>query len=155
MVDIYYADTSALLKRYVQEVGSTWLIALIAPERYAMIITSKLTLAEMASAFARRRREGTITDDIHREVTQAFLDDCRTQYQLADVDDPIIDLARELLDRHPLRAYDAMHLATALIVNQFCVDTYQHSLTFLSADDSLNTAASAEGLAVDNPNNHP
>jgi uncharacterized protein len=74
---------------------------------------------------------------------------------LADVDDPIIALARELLDRHPLRAYDAMHLDTALIVNQFCVDTYQDSLTFLSADDSLNAAASAEGLAVDNPNNHP
>ncbi len=155
MVDIYYTDTSALLKRYVQEVGSAWLIALIAPERYSMVITSKLTLAEMASAFARRRREGTVTDDICREVTQAFLDDCRTQYQLGDVDDHIIALARELLDRHPLRVYDAMHLATALIVNQFCVDTYQHSLTFLSADGNLNAAASAEGLAVDNPNDHP
>jgi len=155
MVDIYYTDTSALLRRYVQEVGSGWLIALIAPERYSMVITSKLTLAEMASAFARRRREGTVTDEVYREATQAFLDDCRTQYQLGDVDDPIIALARELLDRRPLRAYDAMHLATALIVNQFCVDTYQHSLTFLSADDNLNAAASAEGLAVDNPNNHP
>ncbi len=82
MVDIYYTDTSALLKRYVQEIGSDWLIALIAPERYSMVIASKLTLAEMASAFARRRRERTVTDDIYREVTQAFLDDCRTQYQL-------------------------------------------------------------------------
>ena len=154
MVDIYYADTSALLKRYVQEVGSPWLIALIAPEQHPLVVTSKLTAVETTSAFARRRREGTITDIIYGEVNQAFLDDCRTHYQLVDVDDSIIALARELLDRHPLRAYDAMHLATALIVNQFCVDTYQRSLTFLSADDRLNAAASAEGLAVDNPNHH-
>jgi hypothetical protein len=155
MVDIYYADTSALLKRYVQEVGSPWLIALVAPEQHPLVIASKLTIVEMTSAFARRRRENTITGAMYDEVNQAFLDDCRAQYQLVDVDDSIIARAQELLDSHPLRAYDAMHLATALIVNQFYVNTYQRPLTFLCADDRLNVAASAEGLAVDNPNHHP
>lgn len=154
MVDIYYADTSALLKRYVQEKGSSWLTALIIPENQALLITSKLTLAETASAFARRRRAGTITDAIYRDVNQAFLHDCHTQYQLVDVNDEIIALARELLDRHPLRAYDAMHLAAALVVNEFCISSYDHTITFLSSDKRLNTAAAAEGLRVDNPLDH-
>ncbi len=59
MVNIYYADTSALLKRYVQEVGSPWLIALVAPEQHPLVVASKLIVVEITSAFARRRREDT------------------------------------------------------------------------------------------------
>ena len=139
----------------MKEVGSPWLTALVAPEQHPLVVASKLTVVEMTSAFARRRRDDTITGAMYSEVNQAFLDDCRAQYQLVDVDDSIIARAQELLDRHPLRAYDAMHLATALIVNQFYVDTCRRPITFLSADDCLNAAASAEGLVVDNPNHHP
>jgi len=60
-----------------------------------------------------------------------------------------------LLERHPLRAYDAVHLATALRIHRWLVAAGQVGLAFLSADDRLNTAAAAEGLAVDNPNQHP
>lgn len=151
MVDIYYADTSALLKRYVEEKGSRWLTALFSRENDILVITSKLTLAETASAFARRRRDGTITDELHRDIDRVFLYDCDVVYQLVDVNDRIIALARELLVRYPLRAYDAMHLSTALIINQFCVDDYDRVITFLSADNDLNAAAAAEGLYVDNP----
>jgi phosphoheptose isomerase len=59
------------------------------------------------------------------------------------------------LERHPLRGYDAMHLATALAVRQSLQRQGLPTLIFISADDNLNTAASAEGLAVDNPNDHP
>ena len=41
------------------------------------------------------------------------------------------------------------------MVDIYYADICQRSLTFLSADDRLNDAASAEGLAVDNPNHHP
>jgi len=67
----------------------------------------------------------------------------------------IVDLACELLERHPLRGYDAMHLATALVVQQSLQRRSLPTLVFISADDSLNAAASAEDLAVDNPNDHP
>ncbi|MBU0702365.1 MAG: hypothetical protein KKC18_00665 [Chloroflexi bacterium] len=52
-------------------------------------------------------------------------------------------------------AYDAVHLATALSINQRLVEAGEPALTFLSADVRLNDAATAEGLAVDNPNEHP
>jgi hypothetical protein len=55
---------------------------------------------------------------------------------------------------HPLRAYDATHLATALTAQRFLTSQSSPSLVFLSADDRLSRAASAEGLAADNPNLH-
>jgi predicted nucleic acid-binding protein len=66
----------------------------------------------------------------------------------------IVDSAGALLERHPLRSYDAIHLATALAAQQSFQQRGLTPLTFLSADDRLNEAASAEGLAVDNPNRH-
>jgi predicted nucleic acid-binding protein len=66
----------------------------------------------------------------------------------------ILDLACVLLERHPLRGYDAIHLATVLTVQQSLQRQGLPTLTFLSADDHLNQAAITEGLAVDNPNNH-
>jgi predicted nucleic acid-binding protein len=59
-----------------------------------------------------------------------------------------------LLERHPLRAYDAVHLATALGAQEFLDAQGYPPLTFLSADERLNRAAGDEGLAVDNPNHH-
>jgi hypothetical protein len=59
------------------------------------------------------------------------------------------------LERHPLRAYDAAHLATALTAQQFLVAQDYPDLTFLPADNHLNDIATAEGLTVDNPNHYP
>jgi len=47
------------------------------------------------------------------------------------------------------------HLATAVVTNQRLLANNLVPLIFLSADNRLNNAASAEGLAVDNPNHHP
>jgi hypothetical protein len=64
------------------------------------------------------------------------------------------------MERHPLRAYDAVHLATALIAERSFRAKGLPPLLFLSSDDRLLTAARAEGLAAsadfspDNPNLH-
>ena len=65
----------------------------------------------------------------------------------------IVDLACSLLRSHALR-YDATHLASALSAQKFLTAEGRSPLIFLSADDRLTAAASAEGLAVDNPNLH-
>jgi predicted nucleic acid-binding protein len=58
--------------------------------------------------------------------------------------------ASELADRHVLRAYDAVQLATTLDIHRL-----DPTLTLLSADVELNNAALAEGVPVDDPNKHP
>ena len=59
-----------------------------------------------------------------------------------------------LLERHPLRAYDAVQLASGLFANDLLIAMEQPTLTFLCADDRLLAAAQAEGLAIDNPNSY-
>lgn len=150
-----YLDTSALLKQYVDEVGSDWLRrALFTSKHKVVIVSTYLLVAEVISALNRRVREGAVTPRDYTRLSGCFRDDCLDIYHLIAFDDAIIDLACTLLERHPLRAYDAVHLATASSINQRLVEAGEPALTFLSADDRLNDAAAAEGLMVDNPNDH-
>jgi predicted nucleic acid-binding protein len=154
-VSHYYLDASALVKRYVDEVGSDWLHAIIASAEPSLLFTSRLTIVEVISAFARRVRNGSLTPEEYATARDAFQGDCLNEYQIMPPTMAVIDLTCTLLERHPLRAYDAIHLATALGAQQFLVAQDYAPPTFLSADDRLNRAAAAEGLAVDNPSQHP
>ncbi len=121
----------------------------------SVIVASQLLVIEMISAFNRRVREGVVTRHDYDRLTNHFRADCRDTCQLFAFDYRIIDLTWNLLERHPLRALDAAHLATALFVNQQLTQAGNAPLIFLSADNRLNEAASVEGLSVDNPNHHP
>ena len=151
----YYLDASALVKRYVDEVGSDWLRGIIASSQPALLFTSRMTIVEVVSAFARRAREGSLSSAELAMSRDTFRGDCLNEYQIMPPTMTVIDLACALLEQHPLRAYDATHLATALGAQQFLAAQGYPPLTFLSADDRLNRVATAEGLQVDNPNHHP
>lgn len=112
----YYLDTSAMLKRYVDEPGSSWLRT--QTRHAAPLVSSQLLIVEVTSAFNRRVREGTLTLAEYRRLRDIFRDDCRTEYQIVTVLNAVVDLACDLLERHPLRGSDAVHLATALIAHQ-------------------------------------
>ena len=118
------------------------------------ITTARVSMAEVYSALNRRIREATLdTVDYARLVTD-FNALCVTQYTLVELTAPIVERARLLLEHHPLRAYDAVHLAAALLVNDALVPGLP-ALTLLSADNRLLNAAQIERLATDNPNAHP
>ncbi len=61
----------------------------------------------------------------------------------------------ELTQRHRLRGYDAVQLATGLAVNEVLVAAGLPGLTFVAADADLVAAARVEGLLADDPNFHP
>ena len=151
----YYLDASALVKRYVNEIGSDWLRAIIAPGQMTLSFTSQLTVVEIISAFARRLRDGTLTAEEFATVSDALRADCVNEVHLMPPTPAVIERACALLERHPLRAYDAIHLATALGAREFLASCGDASLTFVAADEQLNRAAENEGLAVDNPLHHP
>jgi hypothetical protein len=67
----------------------------------------------------------------------------------------VVEQAVQLTQRHRLRGYDAVQLATALDANATLVAAGLPALTFVAADDDLLAAARAEGLDADNPNLHP
>jgi predicted nucleic acid-binding protein len=60
-VSVAYLDTSALVKLYVVEPGTNWIKQLLVPDQTPGVFTSHLTVVEATCAFARRRREGTLS----------------------------------------------------------------------------------------------
>ncbi len=150
-----YLDTSALIKRYVQEIGTTWVLGLVAPGPGRLLLTARVTMVEVYSALARRRREASVSPADCALAVQEFTSDSAGEYEFVELDLSVITLARDLVDRHPLRAYDAVQLASAITANRVLRAAHRRGLTFVSADDKLVRVAAAEGLQVDNPNDHP
>jgi predicted nucleic acid-binding protein len=150
----YYLDTSGLIKRYVTETGSTWVRQLFQPEQDHFFITCRLTMPEVYSALARRLRDGSVSRDHYDTNTQAFQDDSVTVYRFIELTLDVVNLSRQLLERHPLRANDAVQLASALIANRSLITAGLDPLHFLSADNRLVAVAVADGLTSVNPNDH-
>ena len=86
----YYLDTSALGKRYVEEVGSDWVRALTAPDAGHALLTARITMAEIYSVLARRRREGSALAEACAVAAQAFTAHSDTEYRFIELDINII-----------------------------------------------------------------
>ena len=152
---LYYFDTSALVKRYVQELGTPWVIALCDPAAGHTIATARITKAESAAAFAGKHRGGGLLAGDYIQVLQRIADDFLREYTLVETTPSVVDLAVELTQRHKLRGYDAVQLASGLTLNATLILAQLPPIIFVGADNDLLAAARGEGLAVDNPNNHP
>jgi predicted nucleic acid-binding protein len=75
-------------------------------------------------------------------------------FAVVDIPPSVIERATDLAEKHALRGYDAVQLAAALAVHSM---SQSHLLPYIliSADAELNAAAAAEGLLVEDPNQHP
>jgi predicted nucleic acid-binding protein len=67
----------------------------------------------------------------------------------------IVTQAGLVLERHPLRAYDAVQLACALAVQRLMHQQGMPPPLFVTADEALLVAARAEGFPVANPLQYP
>lgn len=148
----YYADSSVLVKRHVKELGSAWVRNLMSAPNQHSFFTAQITEVEVLSALNRRLREKAINQLRYARLKGIFQHLCSSHYLLLSFSAPVLAEAKALLERHPLRAYDAVQLASALVLWRQIQS--RGALTFLSADDRLLVAAQAEGLATDNPNHH-
>lgn len=152
----FYLDASAVVKRYSPETGSDWVKALADPAAGHTIVLGEITLAEVAAALAAKHRApGGITQEERDDTLALFLSHCDGEYELIALSRFIIDQAVSLTQNHKLRGYDAVQLATALVVHEALIAASLPGLTFVAADNDLLTAASAEGLDAENPNRYP
>ncbi|MBM3167462.1 MAG: type II toxin-antitoxin system VapC family toxin [Chloroflexi bacterium] len=138
---ILYLDTSSLVKLYVREEGSDQVKALV--DRAEAVATSQVAYPEAYAAFARKQRQGDFTGRQYRSVIKNLQQDWGFYFAL-DVSWPVARLAGELAERHELRGFDAIHLASALILKS----KLESAVTFSSADQRLEVAATAEKLEV-------
>jgi len=154
-VVVYYLDASALVKRYTTETGSGWTTALCQPASGTLIATARITKAEAAAAFASKLRQGGLSQAHYTQALQDRAYDFARQYLMVEIDQTPVDLAVDLTQRQKLRGYDAVQLAAALTLRELLTQASFVPLTFVAADDDLLEAARGEGLATDNPNQHP
>ena len=143
-----------LVKRHVRETGAGWFCSLADPASGNVIITARISMVEVYSALNRRQREATLSADDYAHIATDFTATC-AEYQVVELTPAIVEGARLLLARYPLRAYDAVQLASALLAQETLLAAGLPPLTFLAADGRLLDAAQAEGLATDNPDAHP
>lgn len=155
MNQIYYADSSVLVKRHVQEIGSVWFQNLVLPASNNSIITAKLSIIEVFSAFNRRKREATISQTDYNDFAKDFSAISNNEYHLLDLTNSIIVESQRLLETHPLRAGDSIQLASAIYARNMLQNSQLPAPIFLASDDKLLDAATAEGFTTDNPLLHP
>jgi predicted nucleic acid-binding protein len=134
---IHFLDSSALVKRYLAEPGSDLVRRALKTSRLA---AARITQAEVSAAIARAHRERGLTIEQRDALLDRFEDDF-AELTIVELRAATIGTVRDLVTKHPLRAYDAVQLACALALRRTRI-----ALTFWSADGPLCTAATAEGI---------
>jgi predicted nucleic acid-binding protein len=136
---ILYLDTSSLLKIFLIEPDSETVRRLVDPAE--RVISSLVAYPEARAGLARARRNGRIDDAGYDDIVaqfEVFWGEC----QHVDVTADVARLAGDLAERHALRGFDAIHLASAISFH----DASGEALTFLAADALLLQAAAVCGL---------
>lgn len=149
---IYFFDTNSVAKCYVTETGSVWVRRTIDDDANSTLITA-ITLPELASALARMQRTGRFGKRFMRRSYTHFRSDIRKQrFYSHPLDDTTLQFASNLALKHPLRGYDAVQVATALLAQQKALG---HPITFVTSDRQVLTVARDEGLLTEDPEQHP
>ena len=136
---IVYLDTSSLVKLYVEEDESSKVDALVRSSEFTA--TSLVAYAEARAAFARRFREKAFTPDEHDRIKE-FFDKDWSCYLILSVTRNMIRLAGDLAEKHALRGFDSIHLASALTLRQ----ELSSPIVFSCFDDKLQKASKRENL---------
>ncbi|MCJ7700667.1 MAG: type II toxin-antitoxin system VapC family toxin, partial [Anaerolineales bacterium] len=111
-MSISYLDTSALLKRYVEELGSDEFVSWW--PSMDLFGTALITRTEMASALAKASRMGWLGTEEAQRAWNFFLE-VWDSLALIEITSPLVARAGELAWSDGLRGYDALHLAAMLL----------------------------------------
>lgn len=139
-----FADSSALVTRYATEVE---LVELGSPGE---VVVSVLARVEVPSAIWRKQRMGELSSEDAAILVDAFEADYHgggdgsPGFVPIAVRPVILERAARLLAVHALRGYDAVQLASALMVTEVVPECSG----FAVLDRRLREAAAREGLSL-------
>lgn len=138
---LFYADTSALMKRYVRESGTDHLLDLLAEAEF--LFTSALTELEMIAGLERMKKMGRLDSPSCRIVAASMDQDLlKGSLSVLGISQEVVSLSRRVIKQRQLRVPDAIQLSSALLTQR-----RSHTPThFLCADQKLLDAARLEGL---------
>lgn len=139
-MSLAYFDTSALVKIYIHEAGSSRVRGLLTSYEF---LSSAITPIELHSAVQRRHRQGEITQPNYNSIVSRLAKD-RSYWQLVEVVPQILSKAEELVKTANVRTLNAIHIASAIIIQ----DSFTTPLPFISADERQLAAAQSCRLSV-------
>jgi predicted nucleic acid-binding protein len=146
-LSVYYLDTSALVKLYVREPGTEQMLRLADPAGGHALALLGLTRVEFRSAVRQRERAGDVAHDIADNLIDSMDEHLANFFLVQPLTDLVIEEAAALLDRHALKAYDAVQLAGCIMLR---ARLGRHA-TFVCSDRQLVRAAEDEGMTVLDP----
>jgi len=129
--------TNGLVKLYIIEEHSLWVRETLSEQE---LVTRKVALPEMLSALSRRFHEGILTPSHLQVLKTNILNDWET-FTVLDVEEV---RAAEMVLEYNLRGFDAVHLATAILLQE----RLEQPLPFSTFDSRLHHAAVAAGLQI-------
>ena len=139
-----YLDSSALVKRYIEEEGSDKVNALL--EERSIAAASRLAYPEILGAMARRHKAGDIDTPVFERIKKAFRADWAS-FIVVEMCNEVFQFLDSVIDRHALKGADSIHLSTALWLKR----TLKEEVLFVASDLELLKAARAEKLKILNP----
>lgn len=131
-----FFDSSGLAKRYIKERGSEKVEEVLAGA--SEVAVSLIAPPEIVSALCRLRRQDAMSAAQYRLAKRSLFADIEDM-SICTITVPVVGKAIDLLEKHPLRTLDALHLA--------CAIDWQADL-FVSSDRRQISAALKSGLHV-------
>jgi len=138
---ITYFDTSSIVKWLFEESYSE--LAGIARDTAEFAVTSLIAYSEALSAIRRARQENRCSESEMVYAREQFLEIWGDFTWIPPSEGIILD-TQSLIFLHGLRAYDAIHLASALVLKREA----ESEVFFSCFDRKLNSAAADEGLQI-------
>lgn len=144
-----YLDTSALVKLFIKEEGSAQVRALAEGRTGAdVLLVSRLGYTEASVSLARMMHLGRLSA-AELPLHQGSLDDYWEQsIQEVALSEALLEDARQLAQRFPLRTYDAIHLASAREAKRMLRGIFDGEVKFLAFDAALLKAAQSLGFSI-------
>ena len=135
-----YFDSSVLAKTYVRESGSDKGRQLV---RTRLVITSAIAGVELSSAFRRNLTSGRIDERTHSAIVKKFTQH-RQRFRIMELTGTVLETAERYVTDFDVRALDAIHLASAMVVN----DRLPKGLPFITSDSRQRDVGEKLGLRV-------
>ena len=153
-----YADSSALIKRYITEMGTDEINAEIDKTASALrpVLTSVLSFAEIHAALARKLNDKTLPATEYHWAATKFNSDWKTYLTKVELSQAVLTLVPGLVKRHALKGSDAVHLASAVWLRQSVQlgksqKVHSGTFVFATSDKQLARAAEKEQIKVFDP----
>jgi len=146
-VIFYYLDASAWVKRYYRESGTDLVQGLFGTEH--KLACASLGFVEVMATLARKRKTRGIDPAAFEQKSVELESDWERFIQI-QLSAEAVDLAKVMARRLFLRGADAVHLASALILQERFVDE-DDRLVLVTSDRELREAGEISGLIVMNP----